>query len=79
MPENEKRNSMISMLKGVLKGRKDECSDIVTQAEKVVTDYINKRKNEIVNKYCKKRSHFQMFLIYVSSGVALYFIYTILR
>ncbi len=79
MPENDKINSMLAMLRGVLKGKKEECSDIVTQAEKVVSDYINKRKNEIVNKYCKKRNGFWMFLIYTFSGAALYFVYSILK
>ncbi len=79
MPENEKKNSMLSMLKGVLRGKKEECTDIVTQAEKVIADYISKRRNEIINKYCKKRSPLVSFLIVGISGALLYWVYTLLN
>lgn len=79
MPDKEKKNSMLSMLKGVLKGKRDECGDIVTQAEKVVSDYISRRRNEIINKYCKKKNPFVAFLAIGMSGVFLYLMYMILN
>lgn len=79
MPDKEKKNSMLSMLKGVLKGKKGECSDIVTQAETVVSDYISKRRNEIINKYCKKKNPLVAFLGIGISGAFLYLMYMVLR
>ena len=56
MPDNEKKNGVLSVFRGVFKGKKEECADIQPQAEKVISDYINKRRNEIMSKYSKKKS-----------------------
>ncbi len=79
MPENEKKNAVLSLLKGVFKGKKEEYSDIITQAEKVVSDYINKRKNEIVSKYCRRRSPVYAFAVTLVCTAALYLVYVYLR
>ena len=78
MPENEKKNGVLSMLKGVFMGKREECGDIITQAEKVISDYIYKRRNEIINKYCKKKNHCIAFAVLGVSGALLYIAYTLL-
>ena len=78
MPYNEKKNGVLSALKGVFRGKKEQCADIETQAEKVITDYINKRRNEIINKYSGKKSSFLTFSVVLFSGIILYIAYTLL-
>lgn len=78
MPDNEKKNGVLSALKGVFRGKKEQCADIETQAEKVITDYINKRRNEIINKYSGKKSSFLTFSVVLFSGIILYIAYTLL-
>ena len=78
MPDNEKKNGVLSVFRGVFKGKKEECADIETQAEKVISDYINKRRNEIMNKYSKKKSPFLKIAIGLLSGALLYMAYTLL-
>ena len=78
MPDNEKKNGVLSALKGVFKGKKEQYADIETQAEKVITDYINKRRNEIINKYSGKKSPLLTVLVVLVSGFVLYMAYTLL-
>lgn len=78
MPENEKKNGVLSALKGVFKGKKEQYADIQTQAEKVISDYINKRRNEIMNKYSKKKSPLFYCVPALASGLLIYMIYTFL-
>lgn len=78
MPENEKKNGVLSALKGVFKGKKEQCADIQTQAEKVISDYINKRRNEIINKYSKKKFPLFNCAVFILSGFILYMLYTLL-
>lgn len=75
MTENEKLNGVLAMLKGVFKGKKEDCGDIVTQAEKIISDYINKRRNEIINKYCRRRSPLVAMSVLGASAAALYLAY----
>ena len=78
MPENEKKNGVLSILRVVFKGKKEECADIVTQAEKVISDYICRRRNEIINKYCKKKDPLIALGALGLSGVVLYALYVIM-
>lgn len=78
MPENERKNGVLAMLRGVFKGKREDYGDIVTQAEKVISDYIYKRRNEIINKYCKKSHPAIGAAVVASSGAILYLLYTLL-
>lgn len=55
MSENQKKLTSRLLFRSRTKNKKTEAVDIVTQAENIVTNYIYKRKNEIINKYCKKQ------------------------
>ena len=50
----EKKQGMMSILKIVFKGKRNFGEDIIYQAEKVVSQYISIRKNEIIGRYSKK-------------------------
>ena len=78
MPDNEKKNGVLSALKGVFKGKKEQCADIETQAEKVITDYINRRRNEIINKYSDKGSLLLTASVVLLSGAVFYIAYALL-
>lgn len=78
MPENPKKNGVLSVFKGVFKGKKEQCADIQTQADKVISDYINKRRSEIMNKYCKKKSSFFTVAVFGALGALLYLAYSLL-
>jgi len=78
MPENQKKNGVLDMIKGVLRGKREDCGDIVTQAEKVISDYILKRRNEIINKYCKKRNPLLVFAVTGLSFAVAFIAYTLL-
>ena len=78
MPENPKKNGVLSVFKGVFKGKKEQCADIQTQADKVISDYINKRRSEIMNKYCKKKYSFFSVAVFVASGFLIYLVYALL-
>lgn len=74
----EKKSGMSEFLKGVFKIKKPCCDDIVYQAEKVIADYVARRRNEIISKYNKKKHHFLNFVIFVVSGALLYFVYRLI-
>lgn len=78
MPDNEKRNALLSLFKGVFKNKKEENADIVTQAETVISEYISRRRNEIMNKYCTKNSALPIILMIAGGAVLLYGIWFIL-
>ena len=78
MPENEKNNGLLSLFKGVFKTKKWECPDIVTQAETVISDYICKRRNEIINKYCAKNTFLPAICMIASAVSLLYVLYLLL-
>ena len=78
MPENEKKNGLLSIFKGVFKNKKEECADIVTQAETVISDYICKRRNEIINKYCQKNNYLPIAVVAGASCLVLYVLYVLL-
>ena len=72
MPDNEKKNALLSLFKVVFKNKKEEYADIVTQAETVISDYINRRRNEIINKYCTKNRVLPVILTIGAGLVLLY-------
>ncbi len=78
MPGNEKKNGLLSLFKGVFKSKKEECADIVTQAEAVISDYVSKRRNEIINKYCAGSSLVPALIITASCLVLLTMVYILL-
>jgi len=78
MPENEKKNGLLSLFRGVFKNKKEECPDIVTQAETVISDYICRRRNEIINKYCAKNTALPAICIIASTVSLLYVLYLLL-
>ena len=78
MPDNPKKNGVLSILKGVFKGKKEQYADIETQAEKVISDYINKRRNEIINKYSRKKSPVFGCAVILAAGILLYMAYSLL-
>ena len=78
MPDNEKKNALLSLFKGVFKNKKEEYADIVTQAETVISDYVSRRRNEIINKYCTKNRAFPIILATAGGLVLLYGIWFLL-
>ncbi|MBO5743572.1 MAG: hypothetical protein J6R68_04740 [Clostridia bacterium] len=78
MPDNEKKNALLSLFKGVFKNKKEENADIVTQAETVISDYISRRRNEIINKYCTKNRALPVILMIAGGAVLLYGLWFIL-
>lgn len=74
----EKKTGMLEILKGVFKIKKPCCEDIVYQAEKVIADYVSRRRNEIISKYHRKKHHFLNFLIVCISGALIYFVYRLM-
>lgn len=56
MSYNDRKNGVLSLFKGVFKNKREDCADIITQAEKIIADYIYKRRNEIADKYCKSKN-----------------------
>ncbi len=74
----EKKSVVAEFLKGVFKIKKSYSNDIVYQAEKVIADYVARRRNEIISKYSKKK-HRALSLVIVAASVALvYFVYRII-
>lgn len=73
----EKKSGMLDILKGVFKPRKMNSEDIVYQAERVISDYISRRRNEIIYKYKGKKSRILNVMIFLVSGVMIYCVYRI--
>ena len=71
----EKKSGMTEFLKGVFKIKKPYYDDIVYQAEKIISDYVTKRRTEIISKYSKKKHRFLNFLIIGTSCAIVYLIY----
>lgn len=74
----EKRQGMIEKLIGVFRGKKPCCEDILDQAERVISEYVSRRRNEIINKYRKRKNRFLNFAMFMMSVAFLYFVYRIL-
>lgn len=77
MPEKDK--GLVDKLINVFRPRKITYDDIVCQAETVISDYVSRRRNEIIAKYGKKKRSFAGFVIFCISGAALFCLYVILR
>ncbi|MBQ4526502.1 MAG: hypothetical protein II998_00355 [Clostridia bacterium] len=75
----EKKNGMIEKIKGVFKVKKPVCEDIVYQAEQVISEYIARKRNEILTKYGKKKHRLLNLLLIFFSGALLYFLYCIFK
>jgi len=73
----EKKSGMLDILKGVLKPRKMNSEDIVYQAERVISDYVSRRRNEIICKYKGKKNYVLNVMLVLVSGVLLYCVYRI--
>ncbi len=73
----EKKSVVAEFLKGVFKIKKTYNNDIVYQAEKVIADYVARRRNEIICKYSKKKHHALSLIIVAASGALIYFVYRI--
>lgn len=74
----EKKSVVAEFLKGVFKIKKSYSNDIVYQAEKVIADYVARRRNEIISKYSKKRHRALSLVIVAASGALIYFVYRII-
>ena len=74
----EKKSVVSEFLKGVFKIKKSYNNDIVYQAEKVIADYVARRRNEIISKYSKKRHRALNAAIIAASGALIYFVYRII-
>ena len=70
-----KKSGMTDFLKGVFKIKKPYYDDIVYQAEKIISDYVAKRRTEIISKYNKKKHRLLNFFITATSCVIVYLIY----
>ncbi len=70
----EKKSGMADFWKGVFKIKKSHYDDVVYQAEKIISDYVAKRRTEIISKYNKKKHRLLNFLIFGVSCTALYLI-----
>ena len=67
------------MLKEVFAVKRNNCDDIINQAEKIIADYISRRRNEIIDKYAKKK-HKILNLVLIATGMGvLYFLYLLIR
>ena len=71
----EKKSGIMYKLKNVFKPRKIVCEDIVCQADMVISEYISRRRGEIIARYSGKKSHFSGFLIFCVSAIILYLVY----
>ena len=70
---------IINVLKGVFAVKRNNCDDIINQAEKIISDYISRRRNEIIDKYAKK-NHKILNLVLIATGMGvLYFLYLMIR
>ncbi len=78
MSYNDRKNGVLSMFMGVFKSKKDDCADIVTQAEKIISDYIYKRRNEIAEKYCKGKNSLMGLGLGALLMGGIYFLYSML-
>ena len=72
----EKKQGMMDIFKIVFKGKRNFNEDIVYQAEKVVSQYISIKKNEIIGKYSKKTKLANIVLWGLAglSGVCLFYL-----
>lgn len=73
----EKKSGMTDFWRGVFKIKKPYYDDVVYQAEKIIADYVAKRRTEIISKYAKKKHRFLNFMIITASCAAVYLIYRI--
>ena len=64
----EKKQGMLYIIKNVFKGKRSCNDDIIYQAEKIVSQYISVRKNEIIGTYSKK-SKFMSFVAWGLAGI----------
>jgi len=70
---------IINVLKEVFAVKRNNCDDIINQAEKIIADYISRRRNEIIDKYAKK-NHKILNLVLIATGMGvLYFLYLLIR
>ncbi len=74
----EKKSGMTDFWRGVFKIKKPYYDDVVYQAEKIIADYVAKKRTEIISKYNKKKHHFMSFLIFTVSCVTVYLIYKLI-
>ena len=74
----EKKSGMTDFWKGVFKIKKPYYDDVVYQAEKIISDYVDKRRTEIINKYNKKKHRLLNFMIFAVSSATIYFIYRLM-
>ena len=74
----EKKSGITDFFKGMFKMKKPYQDDIVYQAEKIIADYVAKRRNEIITKYNQKKSKTVLFFIFGSAVALLCFIYNII-
>ncbi len=78
MSYNDRKNGVLAIFKGVFKGRKDDCTDIVTQAEKIIADYICRRRNDIAYKYSKSTNTLKGIGVGAFLMGGIYLFYTLL-
>ena len=71
----EKKSGIMYKLKNVFKPKKIVCEDIVCQADMVISEYISRRRGEIIARYSGKKSRFSGFLIFCVSAIILYLVY----
>ncbi len=74
----EKKSGIAEFFKGMFKMKKPLNDDIVYQAEKIIADYVARRRNEIIAKYHKKKSKAVGFVIFASSLGLVYFVYNLI-
>ena len=77
--DNSKKITPGQMFRSGMKGKKTVNVDIVTQAENIISDYIYKRKNEIVNKYCKRHGKIRFVFLALTSFCVLGIMYFLLN
>ncbi len=71
----EKKSGITDFWRGVFKIKKPYYDDVVYQAEKIIADYVAKKRTEIISKYTKKKNSFANFLIFTVSCAMIYLIY----
>ena len=72
----EKKTGVFDMIMGVFRNKRDGCDDIVAEAENIISNYINIRRNMIAEKY-RRKSRLMSFLLVGVSACVLYMIYRV--
>ena len=72
-----KKTGVFSIIRGVFRHKKDNCDDIVCQAESVISSYVGCRYDNMVYKY-KLKNRVLNIMLFFAGGFGLYLLYRFL-